>query len=304
MCFMKKKLLLIGGGTIATHYQHGLTNSPLYELVGLVDVNPNCASRNLFSVPFFTDVSEAMTTGAEVAMIATTPAVHYPIAEDLLHRKIAVITEKPMCENYDKIVALKNLALQKKCDLGCLFHWKYADEVQFLKSQKTQFGAIKNITVTVCDDYAATGDGNVRKDRQGLAGAWIDSGINVLSYISQLCDMSSYELIKMKHICDGNGQVKFANRIYKFGNVIADITVDWRKPTSDKASQIVCDAGVIEVNHSQQTVTLNGKVIYSNPVADRLSSHYFNAFQQYRPTAEELDNALLLHKILFEGGAA
>ena len=301
---MKKKLLLIGGGTIATHYKDGLTNSPLYELVGLVDVNPNCASRNLFSVPFFTDINKALITGAEVAMIATTPAVHYTIAKDLIERQISVITEKPMCEDYDKIVMLKNLSLQKKCDMGCLFHWKYADEVQFLKSQKSQFGNIKSITVNICDDYAATPDGNVRVDRRGLAGAWIDSGINVLSYLSQLCDMNTYELLKMKHICDENGQVKFANRIYKFGDTTADITIDWRQASRDKVSEIVCEAGVIKVNHSTQTVTLNGKVIYANPVADRLSSHYCNAFQTYKPTAEELDNALLLHKILFEGGAA
>ena len=303
MCAMKKKLLLIGGGTIATHYKTALMSSPLYELVGLVDVNPNCASRKLFPVPFFTDVNEALKTGAEVAMISTTPAAHYPIAKELLERKIAVITEKPMCENLDEIVELKKLALHKNCDMGCLFHWKFADEVQFLKSQKMHLGSIKSITVKVCDDYAATPDGNVRADRKGLAGAWIDSGINILSYVSELCDVSNSGLLKMKHVCDENGQVKFANRVYKFGETTADITVDWREACSEKTSEIVCEAGVVKVNHSKQTVWLNGKIIYQNTVADRLSSHYCNAFQAYQPTQEEMDDALLLHEILFEGGA-
>ena len=47
MWSMKKKLLLIGGGTIATHYKAGLLNSPLYELVGLCELNPDCAARQL-----------------------------------------------------------------------------------------------------------------------------------------------------------------------------------------------------------------------------------------------------------------
>lgn len=302
---MKKKLLLIGGGTIATHYKAGLECSPHYELVALSDINPNCASRNLFSVPFYTDYNEALAaTGAEVAMIATSTSSHYEIAKNLLGGGISVITEKPICESYDKIEELCALAELKKIDLGCVFHWKYADEVKYLKQHLATLGRIERIAVRVCDDYANTDNGSIRADRRGLCGAWLDSGINILSYIGQLCDLHDYELVHKQHILDkACNQTKFAHCIYRFGTVAADITVDWRTDSREKTSEITCERGLVQVNHTRQTVLFNGMPVYQNPLVDRLSGHYKNAFAEFTPSKEELHYALLLHKILFEGEA-
>ena len=302
--FMKKRLLLIGGGTIATHYKAGLTNSPHYELAALADVNPDCASRKLYDVPFFTDYASALATGAEVAMISTSTSSHYAIARDLLERGIDVICEKPLCENYDKILALHTLANAKKRDLGCLFHWIYADEVRWLTSHKKELGCIKKITVHICDDYAHTDDGAIRTDRKGLCGAWLDSGINVLSYVGQLCDLHDYELVDEENILDGaTGQVKFAHRIYRFGQTLADITVDWRTASRQKLSEIQCELGTVQVNHTLQTVSLGGVTLYGNTIDDRLTGHYVNAFAEYELNKGAQQRTLLLHKILFEGGA-
>ena len=300
---MKKRLLLIGGGTIATHYKTGLLSSPHYELVALADINPNCASRSLFPVPFFTDVNEALETGVDVAMISTTTASHYAIAKDLLERGISVICEKPMCESYDKVEELYTLAKSKKIDMGCLFHWKYADEVQFLKACKAELGRIKSITVRVCDDYANTENGAIRADRMGLCGAWLDSGINVLSYVGQLCDLSDYELESEERILDEvTQQEKYSRRVYRFGKTTVDVTIDWRTASREKVSEIICECGKIQVNHTRQTVCVNGVAAYENAIEDRLSSHYTNAFAEFVPNAREREHSLLLHKILFERG--
>ena len=305
---MKKKLILIGGGTIAAHYKTGLINSPHYELVALHDINPDCASRNLFPVPFFTDLDKALDTGAEVALISTTTSSHYQIAKQLLERGISVITEKPMCESYGKVEELFALANTKKVDLGCLFHWKYADEVLYLKAHRAQIGQIEHITVHVCDDYAYTVDGSIRTDRKGLCGAWLDSGINILSYVGQLCDLSKKPTLTHDRLLtdEVTGQVKFANRIYRFGETgetTVDITVDWRTASREKISEIVCEGGVIFVNHTAQTVLWNGMPVYQNPTDDRLSAHYTNAFAEYELDKDEQQRTLLLHRILFEGGA-
>ena len=302
---MKKKLLLIGGGVIATHYKDGLIGSPNFRLVALADINPSCAARSLLDVPFYTDYVDALAIGIDVALISTSTSTHYDIASDLLDRGIDVITEKPMCVSYDKIVELFELAKHKNAHLGCIFHWMYADEVLFVKQHLTDFGKITSITVNICDDYAATADGSIDITRRGLCGAWLDSGINVLSYISQLIDVSNYTLVREDHELDpSTNQQKYAHRNYLFGKVTADITIDWRTPSRDKTSQIVCERGVIDINHSQQTVSLNGKVIYSNPLDDRLGGHYVNTFCDYRLDGAQRKRTLLLHKILFEGGVS
>ena len=298
-----KKLLLIGGGTIATHYKAGLDASKLYQLVAIVDTNPNCAASNVFDAPVFTDLTEALKTGAEVAMVSTSTNTHFDIAFELLRRGVAVIVEKPMCDTYEKVWELFNVANQTRAPLGCLFHWTYADEVMFLKSHLKEFGPIERINVRICDDYANTPDGAIRSDRKGLCGAWLDSGINVLSYIGQIVNLKKHMLLMDEHIADDvTGQLKFAHRVYRLGNTLADITVDWRTASREKTSQILCKRGVVEVNHSLQTVMLNGNVIYQNTLEDRLTGHYLNAFQHFVPNKAQLQRAFTLHQILFEGG--
>ena len=298
---MSKKLLLIGGGTIATHYKKGLDKSQRYTLCALADINSHCATRSLFSVPFYTDFHDALTTDVDVALISTSTNSHYDIAKQLLERNIAVITEKPMCETRDKVEELCSLAQQTDTPIGCMFHWVYADEVRYLKQHASEFGQIERITVSVCDDYAASTDGNVRADRKGLCGAWLDSGINILSYVGQLCDLRDHSLLRQERVSDAHGQEKYVHKVYRFGKTLADITVDWRTASREKTSEIVCQRGIITVNHTTQTVWLNGQVVYENPTADRLASHYENAFAEFTLSKEELNHALLLHRILFEG---
>ena len=299
---MKKKLLLVGGGVIATHYEKGLKNSPNYDIVALSDLNPVCAARGLFFAPFFVDYHEALGVRPEIAMISTSTASHFQIAKQLLLGGVSVICEKPMCDSYDKILELCALSKEKNLDLGCLFHWIYADEVRYLNAHKEELGQIKDIKVTICDDYAK--DGSVRPDRRGLCGAWLDSGINILSYLCRICDLTDYELLIEDYEKDEeSGQYMYAHRVYRFGSTTADIVIDWRTPKREKLSEIICERGVIDVNHSLQTVELNGKTVYESPTKDRLSSHYSNAFAEYIPSKMELERTLLLHKILFEGTA-
>lgn len=301
---MKKRLLLIGGGVIATHYKVGLERSPHYRLVALTDINPDCAARKLLDVPFFTDLHEALTVGVDVAMISTSTSSHYAIARELLEKGIDVICEKPMCESYGKIAELYSLADKSGARLNCMFHWMYADEVIYLKQHLHELGHIERITVHIFDDYANTPDGSIDTSRRGLCGAWLDSGINVLSYISELIDVGDYKLQREDHVLDEmTGQEKYAHRCYRFGNTVADISVDWRTASRDKYAEITCERGVVQVNHSLQTVSLNGKVIYTKPTPDRLTSHYENAFVGFNPDKEQTKRTLLLHKILFERGA-
>ena len=156
------------------------------------------------------------------------------------------------------------------------------------------------------DDYAATEDGSIRADRVSLMGAWIDSGINILSYYDEILDLSNATLLEETLLPDEkSGLPKYARKVFDANGVRAEIVVDWRTPSREKTSRIECEQGTLFINHSMQTVSLNDKLIFSSPVPDRLSSHYTNLFSEltFEALARSQEHTLLLHKLLFTGNA-
>lgn len=295
--------MLIGGGVIAQHYRLGLEQSETLELVSLVDLNPECVTRKYFDAPFFTDYKEALKTNPDIAILAIPTTAREKITYDLLSRGISVAMEKPMCDSIEKIDALFEYANSKHIPLSCLFHWKKADEVLFLKTHLNEFGNIKSIKTVINDDYAATPDGSIRHDRRGLLGAWYDSGINVLSYYGELFDLSSTKIVDNISLRDGSSnQFSYTRRKFNINGICAEIIVDWTTPSRNKYSEIICDQGILFVNHTAQKIQLNGKIIFTSPTVDRLSSHYDNLFRQFT-FGDDYEHIRLLHKILFTGNA-
>lgn len=290
---MKEKLLLVGGGVIAAHYKKALETSRRFSLCALADIDEHCPSRALFPVPFYTDVAlAARETGAEVALISTPCAAHYPLAKELLSLGVSVITEKPMC---DTLARTQELLSHENA--GCLFHWAHAEEVSFLREHLYKFGKIERIRARICDDYAASG--SVRADRRGLGGAWLDSGINVLSYFGELLDLEGGTPTFSETERDKNDQVMYAKKRFLFNGTEAEIEVDWRGDKNRKTSVIECEGGTLFVDHSAQTVQRNGETVFSAPTEDRLSSHYEHALDRISFDENSRRHALLLHKILF-----
>lgn len=300
---MKRNLMLIGGGVIAKHYRLGLERSETLRLVSLVDLDPECAARSCFDVPFYTDYQRALETRPEIAVLAIPPDAREKTAYDLLSRGVAVATEKPMLGSPEKIDALFAYANEKQVPLSCLFHWQKAEEVMFLKARLKDYGPVRSLRTVIHDDYAATPDGSIRPDRRGLLGAWYDSGINVLSYYGELFDLSRATLLEDASCKDdASGQFRYARRVFDFSGVRAEIVVDWTTPSRSKYTEIVCERGALFVDHSAQTVTFNGETVFSAPTGDRLSSHYDNLFRHFT-FGEDGEHIRLLHKILYTGNA-
>lgn len=302
---MRKSTVLIGGGVIATHYVKGLENSGTLKLDALVDIDPTCAARRFFSVPFFTDIREALGLRPQVAILALPVAMHGPVARELLSQGVDVITEKPMFADLREMDEC--LAYAERCgrNLVCMFHWKAADEVRFLKENLPRFGKIRSLSARVCDDYAATADGSIRADRLGLMGAWLDSGINILSYFDEIVDLGEARLVAEDAVADDkSGLPKYVRKEFRAGGIPVTVVVDWRNASDRKTSLIECEAGVISVNHMTQEIRLDDELIFSSPAADRLSSHYENLFRDLSPdrTAGR-KSTVLLHDLLFKGSA-
>lgn len=295
---MKKRIALIGCGVISAHYLRGLTQSKSLELCAVSDLDEHCYARTMYGdFPFYTDcLRMAEEQKPDIVYIATPPASHAKVAEEMMMRGIDVLIEKPMCTDIDSVYALYRLGRKTGRTVECVFHWKYADEVVFLRDNISKFGQIERVLTVICDDYAA--GGRIRPDRRGLGGAWVDSGINVLSYWQEIFSLGGLPAAINEERTDGeSGQVYYTSRTLRSG--FATVIVDWSTASREKRSVIDCEAGTLEISHTRQTVSLNGREIFSSPVGDRLSSHYFNCLSEYSPDPAGEKRCIQLHRLLF-----
>lgn len=298
-----KNLAVIGGGVISGHYLAAFRNSENYKLSAMCDIDPDCNSRKLYSnVPFYDDHMKMIAEiDIDTAIISTPPATHFRIASELLNAGVDVLLEKPMCADYESIEKLYKLAEKTKKEVICLFHWRYADEVKFLK-EYVKGKKIKKIRTHICDNYCESGTLNIKKKCLGLLGAWYDSGVNALSYIDLLTGIDNAKLISSESIEDEmSGLPVFVKKVYMCDDIEVEIIVDWRKDSREKTSVITLEDEELSISHTNQTVTRNGEVIFSSAVEDRLESHYFNMLSDktFKENNEEITRKI--HRILFKG---
>ncbi len=298
----KKNLAVIGGGVISGRYLPALRGSKSYELCALCDINPHCKSRNLYKdVPFYDDHLKMLDeTVIDTAIISSPPATHFRMASELLSLGVNVLLEKPMCADFESVDKLYKLAELTKKDVICLFHWRYADEVKFLK-EYVKGRNIKKIKTHICDNYCQPDTLNIKKECLGLLGAWYDSGVNALSYIDLLIEIDNATLKSLELINDDkSGLPVFVKKVYLCDGIEIEIVVDWRYDTREKTSVITFDDGEITVSHTNQTVVCDGKEIFNSPAEDRLESHYLNMLGDkfFKEDNEEITKRI--HKVLFK----
>lgn len=299
-----KNAVLIGCGVITEHYVKGLQKTQKLNIVACCDINEHCNSRKLYDfVPFYTDVNEMLSNHkVDYAIISTPVKVHLKTAIELMKKGISVLIEKPMVRTLDDLEALYSSAKENGVSVHGMLHWVYADEVDFLKNNLKNYGKIKSISITINDDYACNGNA-IREDRQGLDGAWRDSGINALSFLSAIIDINDLKLVfeesEIDSICN---QDCYAKRQYDCNGVSVQIVVDWRENTNQKVTVIETESGLIFVNHNEQKICLNNEEIFKSIVEDRLESHYENLFGDIDLTADNSELERKLHSLLLSNG--
>ena len=300
---MKQKVIIIGGGQIVTHYKEGLEASPIFEVVALCDVDEQCPARAVFpDLPFYTDYTTAIEEKKPNGVIIAVPTeLHGAIAMACLKIGVDVYLEKPVATTLKSTKFLYIAANTYGRRLVPLFHWRYADEVLFLE----KYLAGKEIThasVYIRDDYACNPRGTIRSDRLGLCGAWLDSGINALSYLNQICTFDCMTLTdKVEYFDKSCDRQYFSMRRFKTGpNSEMEIIVNWSTDSRKKESRIIADGEEIFVDHTEQKVWSSKGILFHKPVEDRLSAHYVNMFASKELLEESVVyDGEYLHDVLF-----
>ena len=298
---MKKRVLIIGGGTIAVHYAEGLKKSPLLQPIAMCDIHEDCPARSVFpDLTFFKDYKEGIEQGQfDAAVLALPPKMHVDVATYCMQKGLDVYVEKPLADTKESVQRAYDVARGLGRQLTTMFHWQYADEVLFLKEYLKE-KKVESVSVYIRDDYACSPRGVIRADRRGLGGAWLDSGINALSYVNEILPLDGAKLLGKEEYATDGQDLYFTRRKFAVNGANLEIVVDWSTPSRQKQSTIVADGEEIFVDHTLQQVKVGEKLIFEKKVADRLTTHYFNAFVSPDLTEKgDEKTSELLHEILF-----
>lgn len=291
---------IIGFGKIARKYVKPIQDSRTFHLKAICDLKKSAEHHSKeYNALFFTDYQEMLHhKDIDVIIITTPPETHFDIAENcILHGK-NVILEKPAALHLEEVERLLALSKQNQVKFDVIFHWKYGNEVLYIKDKWKDYGEIKRIETTVLDPY--TDDAyEIKEEYVGLEGSWYDCGINCLSFLSCFVDVRELYLLEKTYIYDQKNHLDIYSRHnYNIGELDISITIDWRYRANHKYTHIYFHKDVLYVDHSSQTIFLNNELLVDLNDGDRLENHYKNYLEAYEQNPVHDANIYDLHYIL------
>ena len=292
-----KKTGIIGLGTITKHYLEGLEESKLLDVTATCDLLQRAPSRKqFFDFEFYTDYKEMIANeDLDYVVISTPPASHYEIASYALTQGLNVIMEKPAVLHLEQYQELLDLAKEKGVIFEVMYHWQNGSEVISFNNL-FDTSKITEIHVSVMDPYSQDGK-SINDDKVKLGGAWIDSGVNILSMIKTWLPFESLEVITTKkQVCEKTGLPIAAQVELLLDGVKTYINIDWTKNINRKESWVILGGERYDIKHSEQSI-VDGFIEMKFDDMERLAHHYYNYFKNYN---EEIDveGSFRIHQVL------
>ena len=294
-----KKVCLIGLGVITQRYWGGFSECALFRLSAVADINPDAVSRSLYKdYPYYEDYQEMLRREQpDYVIISTPPQTHFEIARYCLEQGVHVVIEKPVTVCLEELDQLISLAKANNLVFKTLFHWHGGLETKAFTSD-WDYRKISRIQVSVRDPYC-TQEGVILPDRRPLMGAWIDSGVNILSMIRLWTPMDSCQILKTEcRRCPETGLPVYAHAELLLDGIPTDLTVDWTQGIDQKESCLFVDGQTVYINHSAQKLSTPTKTV-SYAQRPRMDEHYLQLFRQM----DEIPNTVFsrrVHEILFK----
>jgi len=299
---VKKRIGIIGLGHVSEKYYYGLSHNTDFILVSVCDIN--LSASNLFiyrDFPFYTDYLEMIQhENLDFVLIATPPKTHYEIASNCLNHLCNVLLEKPGSMNIIEIIHLMDIAKRSGIRFEIIYHWCYANEIQYFYQNRNLFGDIQSIKIHINDPYL-NNKGVIDPQFYSLEGCWIDSSINVFSMLHQVIPLEQIELIQQKYQFDQSSGLPFScYMVFKHELILIVIDIRWTQKKNFKLTEIKTNTGLYRINHSLQRITHNDVLLYQGNQFDRLSTHYLNYFNQVlKSNTIDLRTNLLIHELAF-----
>jgi predicted dehydrogenase len=142
---VKYKTLLVGYGYWGPNLARNLHQDPGFDLIGIVESDPERANiaSNLYSIGTakspadFPNMQEV-----QVVFLATKPASHFDLAKYFIERRIHVVIPKPVTTSISDAKKLLELAKKFNVQVFCDYTYIHSDNFRYMKEWARENSAI------------------------------------------------------------------------------------------------------------------------------------------------------------------
>jgi len=315
---------IIGLGHIGKCHIQALSQFPELNLVAACDYNSQLAQLLPYHVPFYWE-TEALLANKNIhtVIIATPNETHFELVNLAFDAGKNVIMEKPAASDFEQFQILDaRFRESEQLHIYYAFHAAKAFDLswfqQYYNQSKNQqrLGSITAFACHFYDPYVQQGE--IEAEAKSLGNSWIDSGVNALSVLSELFDLSQFGLLSRNLTPDvttgiaiqGLAQYQFPVRDSAVGG-LGCINTNWTLGLNRKETWLAFgETGYqLKLDHSQQQVLEthpNGEVSLLQDCSqqrDRLLNHYLGVFSDYVncETKQQFNysQAHKIHQLLF-----
>ncbi len=311
------RLALIGIGKIANYQMQAIAHTKGIKLVDAHDLDPNRAEELPGSVRFHQNLDDLLKKSTADAFLVSTPTnSHFEVAMKVIEAGRIPIVEKPLCTSEEQMKQLMSAARAKNVPLFTAFHPACGREVDWWLEQRDlrnfDLGNLVGFESCFADPFIV--DGKPTLNAVGKAGAWLDSGISILSIIARFIDPREQKLVDGRMTVmpalncaqvQGLGIFRFRTE-GRAGYGLVD--TNWTLGKSCKTSRLWYEGGVVELDHAKEFGRLlldEEKDLVFDLTTDRprLVNHYCGVFSEVTAMfAQGTDNkstSEILHNLLF-----
>jgi D-galactose 1-dehydrogenase len=270
----KIKIAIVGLGKIARD-QHvpSLYSSDAFELIAVASPH-----GKLDGVPNFSDIETLLCAMPEVTAVAlcTTPQVRYDIARFVLQQGRHVLLEKPPGVTVSEVLALADLARQRRVTLFASWHSRHARAVEparaWLASRK-----IFKVAITWKEDVRVWHPGQTWIWKAGGLGVF-DPGINALSILTGIIP-GTFVLKNAELSYPGNCETPIAARLLLTGpgGEMTHVELDFLQTGPQTWNiDIETDAGPLSLSMGGSVILVDNRPVQTAPTTEyaNLYTHF------------------------------
>tara|TARA_B100000427_G_scaffold288648_1_gene263926 strand:- start:114 stop:1106 length:993 start_codon:yes stop_codon:yes gene_type:complete len=248
----KLNVAVIGLGNMGKHHVRNYSEIENVELVAVCDLQKNLTDEfsNKYNCNGYTDLSAMLNNETIDAVSITVPtALHYPIAHEVITKKIHVLIEKPICDTIEKAEKLLNLADENNCIVMIGHIERFNPAVQKLKEiiDKGDLGKVTSLI----------------SRRVGAFPAQIKDANVIIDLAVHDIDIFSYILGKQPDNIYGNagsalinGREDYAEIMLTYGDQNGMMQVNWITPIRIRKLSVTGTKGYAELNYMTQELKL------------------------------------------------
>lgn len=277
----RRRVLVVGLGTIAGTHLEVLAADPGYEVVGGVDPHP----RRQHVDPLFSDLDAAFAAGLDpdLVVVATPTPTHVDLVADLLVRSDAtILSEKPLATSVAEIDRLEQAHGRDRVRgrVRVAHHFAFSPEVEWARRvvrDHPEWGAPSSVLSVFNDAYAPL----PAEQRAGYVSTWVDSGPNQLSTVAAFA--TGWRVVAH----DDAGDRAVTTLEHDGGRTV--LSSNWRAADTSKQTTLRFDEASVEVriDHTSMTAVVlrSGEVVehvgYAG-TAGRKVAHYQGLYRVLR----------------------